>query len=192
MSFFSAIGDILGVAAAPFTGGASLAIPALSAGADIVGGLLQNNSAASQARAQEVYQTNMSDTSYQRAVADMKAAGLNPMLAYQNGGASTPSGAMAPVQNVLHGAGSSALDAATSMQNLENMKSTNLLTKAQASKALADARLSTVQASSASAALPAAQNKAAVENTWFGKGAAYWDRFMSSVNQLPILHWFSK
>jgi len=38
------------------------------------------------------FQTAMSNTQYQRAMADMKAAGLNPMLAYQQGGAGTPSG----------------------------------------------------------------------------------------------------
>lgn len=41
------------------------------------------------------YQTAMSNTAYQRAVQDMEKAGLNPYLAYTNGGASTPAGATA-------------------------------------------------------------------------------------------------
>ncbi|WNK13485.1 MAG: DNA pilot protein [Microvirus sp.] len=43
------------------------------------------------------YQTYMSDTAYERSMASMKAAGLNPILAYQQGGASTPSGGQASV-----------------------------------------------------------------------------------------------
>ena len=35
------------------------------------------------------WQEKMSNTAYQRAVKDMEAAGLNPMLAYSNGPAST-------------------------------------------------------------------------------------------------------
>lgn len=47
------------------------------------------------AKRQQDFQEEMSNTSYRRAVRDMYGAGLNPMLAYQQGGASTPSGASA-------------------------------------------------------------------------------------------------
>lgn len=68
---------------------------------NVVGGVLGNASAASAARTNREFQERMSNTSYQRAVRDMKAAGLNPALAYSQGGASSPGGATASTSDVL-------------------------------------------------------------------------------------------
>lgn len=51
-------------------------------------------------REQQSWEKMMSDTSWQRGMEDMKAAGMNPMLAFSEGGASTPSVSAATVQPV--------------------------------------------------------------------------------------------
>lgn len=60
-----------------------------------------------EALANRNWQEKMSNTSYQRVVADMKAAGLNPILAFANGGASTPGGSAGTVSGASMGLASS-------------------------------------------------------------------------------------
>lgn len=69
------------------------------------GAAMQYNSA--QAARQMKYEMHMSNTAYQRAMEDMRKAGLNPILAYAQGGASTPTGASGSVNAASMGMPSS-------------------------------------------------------------------------------------
>lgn len=55
---------------------------------------LNNSWSAEQALKQMQFQERLSNTAHQREVADLKAAGLNPVLSASSNGASSPTGAM--------------------------------------------------------------------------------------------------
>lgn len=80
---FGKIGKGLGVTGSDIFGGIT----------NLVGAAYQNQEAKRSAKRQMEFQADMSNTAYQRGMADMRKAGLNPILAGKLGGASTPGGA---------------------------------------------------------------------------------------------------
>jgi len=89
--------------------------PALIGGAfGLAGQAMANRETEASTARQMEFQQRMSDTQYQRGMEDMRKAGLNPILAYKQGGASAPSGASYTAGNV----GSAAIAGASSAQEM--------------------------------------------------------------------------
>jgi len=98
---------------------------------DIASSALQAHYGREAARANRNWQERMSGTAHQREVADLRAAGLNPILSATHGGASTPSGAVAQVPDFGNPV-KSGFEAQSAKQALRNQHADYLLRREQA------------------------------------------------------------
>lgn len=164
----------------------------------LFGGDRANRAQRKMASQQSNFQERMSNTAYRRAMEDMKGAGLNPILAYQQGGASTPSGSMANQQDTVTPAVSTAMQyqrTKAEIQNLkelnEKIKSDTILNHALVTSAAADANLKAnsalktmTETKQLQLELPGFENRAWVDSSVMGKGLSLVDKISAGLGSM--------
>lgn len=116
-------------------------------GGAMIGGLFSssgqssaNSANAALSQRQMDFQERMSGTAYQRATADMQKAGLNPMLAYSQGGASSPGGSTATMANPRAPVGEAIANSAQRAADIKRQEAETARVTADIPRVMADAR----------------------------------------------------
>lgn len=161
----------------------------IGGGLGLAGSLFSNRSSAKNAQAQRDWEEYMSSTAHQREVADLRAAGLNPVLSATKGGASTPSVGLPQVSDAGSAAVSGAVAARRSQtefdmsrSTIENVKADTSLKRetesrtrmdkaklvAETSNVKALGKIMSEQLSSAKAAAVSAKLEEGIDTKWGG------------------------
>lgn len=140
----------------------------------VVGSLIDANSQkqtnkanAQQIKDQQAFQAQQSSTQYQRGVADMTAAGLNPGLAYQQGGNAASSGAAAHMDAPYKG---------TAEKFAEGVASYNAIATATAQRDLIRAQTDATQKQ---ATYTGSQNAALQPTAILGQSGSYIQEYIN-------------
>ena len=186
--------NIAAIGLIPFTGGLSLAMAKDNEGYSLFENVTGEKSAREAEKRQKQYQdeTNqlsieLANSAHQREVADLKAAGLNPVLSAGGSGSATPVLGTATAQNTLPGG---YMAQATQAANIANMfgqakqatsaaKLANAqadlqpaITQSEIQKNQAEATLALVQAGNQGTKTTAMKNAENLANTWWGRNVS--------------------
>lgn len=147
---------------------------AAAGGASYFGQSSANSANSKMANKQMSFQERMSNTAYQRARADMEAAGINPIVAFSSGasGASTPVGSSARSESSTAAGVSSALQAARLQADVANVKSQTELNKAATAASAEQARLTAINSQTAALDLPSRKLEADIAEFTSSRGVS--------------------